>query len=106
MTGTPSFPTGPGGEEIAFGTGQCLKLIMFMANKKVNEMEVVRELDPAEIAAKVAGLLMRRDGMTQNEALTAFMKSDTFRALVSDAGSSSLGPEMILEMYDREVYRG
>lgn len=93
-------------QQIAFKTGQGLKHVKFIGSKGANEMGIVRDLDPAEIAAKVAGLLMGRDGMTQNEALTAFMKSDTFRALVSDAELSSLGPERILEMYDREVDRG
>ena len=93
-------------QQIAFKTEQGLKHVKFIGSKRANEMEIVRDLDPAEIAAKVAGLLMRRDGMTQNEALTAFMKSDTFRALVSDAELSSLSPEKILEIYDREVDRG
>ncbi len=93
-------------QQIAFKTEQGLKHVKFLGSNRANEMEIVRDLDPAEIAAKVAGLLMRRDGMTQNEALTAFMKSDTFRALVSDAELSSLSPEKILEIYDREVDRG
>ena len=69
-------------------------------------MKKIRDIDPAETAVAVAELLMKRDGITQNEALASFMSSDTFSRLVSDAGMSSLDPKALLEMFDREVNNG
>ncbi len=59
-------------------------------------------IDPAEVAVNVANLLMQRNGMSQDEALVAFMKSDTFRKVLKDSSIVKLPAEDILEMYLRE----
>ena len=50
----------------------------------------------------MANLLMEEDGLTQNEALVAFMKSETFRRLMRDGKLTELPPERLLEMYREE----
>ena len=90
-------------QQIAFKTKEGLKHVRFIGSKRANEMVIVRDNDPAETAATVAELMMTRDGLSQNEVLVSFMESETFSMLVSDAGISSLEPETLLEMYDREM---
>ncbi|MBP5735563.1 MAG: hypothetical protein J6W53_07105 [Candidatus Methanomethylophilaceae archaeon] len=69
---------------------------------EVNEMDDSWAVDPSEVAARVAELLMEEDGLTQNEALVLFMKSDTFRRLMKDGSLTEMPPEQLLEMFRME----
>ena len=60
-------------------------------------------IDPAEVAASVANLLMAEDGLTRDEALVSFMKSDTFRHLMKNGQYTKVPPESLLELYRMEV---
>ena len=84
-----------------------LKHTEFMEGIGVDEMDDSWMTDPSEVAVRVADLLMEQDGLTQNEALVSFMKSDTFRRLMKDGNLTELPPGRLLEMYRGEVrYHG
>lgn len=95
------------GQQIAFRNQQSLKHVEFMGSIGVDEMDDSWMTDPSEVAVRVADLLMEQDGLTQNEALVSFMKSDTFRRLMKDGNLTELPPGRLLEMYRGEVrYHG
>lgn len=81
---------------------QSLKHVIFMGSMEADEMDTSWSVGPSEIAVRVANLLMKEDGFTQNEALVAFMKSETFRRLMRDGKLTELSPERLLEMYREE----
>ena len=91
------------GQQIAFRNQQSLKHVEFMGSIGVDEMDDSWMTDPSEVAVRVADLLMEQDGLTQNEALVSFMKSDTFRRLMKDGDLTELPPGRLLEMYRGEA---
>ena len=90
------------GQQLAFRSKQSLKHVEFIGSMEVNEMDDSWAVDPSEVAARVAELLMEEDGLTQNEALVLFMKSDTFRRLMKDGSLTEMPPEQLLEMFRME----
>ena len=88
---------------LAFRNKESLKYLMFIKSIKVKDMKSIPEHDSSEIAAKVALLMMERDGLGQDEALIRFMRSDTFERLASDMSMWDMMPEDLLDMYDEEV---
>ena len=90
------------GQQLAFRTEQSIKHVTFIGSMEADEMDTSWSVDPSEIAVRVANLLMEEDGLTQNEALVAFMKSETFCRLMRDGKLTELPPERLLEMYREE----
>ena len=90
-------------QQIAFRSRKALSLVKFMGSVEVSEMDGEWIDDPDEIAADVVELLSKREDLTQNEALSRFLRSDTFCKLISDKRVSSVSPEQILEMYLSEA---
>ena len=90
------------GQQLAFRNEQSLKHVEFIGSMGADEMDTSWSIDPSEVAVRVADLLMEEDGLTQNEALVAFMKSETFRRLMRDGKLTELPPERLLEMYREE----
>lgn len=91
------------GQQIAFRTKEGLKHVKFIGSMEVAEMDSSWDTDPSVVASRVADMLMQQDGLSQDEALVAFMRSDTFRRLLADRSLCGLPTERILEMYRREV---
>lgn len=91
------------GQQIAFRTEQSLRHLEFIGSMGVDEMDDSWTIDPAEVAVSVANLLMAEDGMTRDEALVLFMKSDTFRRLMKNGQYTKMPPESLLELYRMEV---
>lgn len=68
---------------------------------------VVFEPDPGDIAADISLMLVERFGISQNDALTQFMRSYTFQKIRLDESLCRLGPDAIMEMYLQEMnFRG
>ena len=68
-------------------------------------MEEDSFIDPADLIADVVTMLVARDGVSQNEAISAFMSSDIGRKLMTDPTMASKSPEQLLKMFDKEVRR-
>ena len=91
------------GEQIVFRRKEDLKHVEYIDSVEVSGMDYPRIVDPSEIAADVAIKLSIRDGITRNDALIAFMRSNTFRRVLEDESMCDMDTEEILEIYRREV---
>lgn len=95
------------GLQIAFGNGESLRFVEFIDSVEASDHMVVFEPDPGDIAADISLMLVERFGISQNDALTQFMRSDTFRRIRLDESLCRLGPDAIMEMYLQEMnFRG
>ena len=59
-------------------------------------------IDPADVAAKVVLMLSAEDGISQNQAIVQFMRSETFQRLTKDAELCEKSPSEILSIYRME----
>jgi hypothetical protein len=92
-------------QQIAIRKEKAFKTVKKIGELEVDKTNIQFPIDPADVAAQVADMLMEQDGLQPNEALELFLTSETFSRLLNDPGILNLPPDKILEMYRREVGR-
>lgn len=89
-------------QQIAIKTKEGLRHVKFIESTEVSGMLIDRYIDPADVAAKVAIMMSVEDGISQNEAIVRFMRSNTFKQLTVDEKMWEMPPSEILSVYRKE----
>lgn len=91
------------GLQVAFKNGKGLRYVQFIDSMEVEEMPVKRVVDPADIAADVSLMISEYSDISQNDAIIHFMRTETFRSLLSNPCLESVDPKVIFNDYLVEV---
>ena len=91
------------GLQVAFKNGKGLRYVQFTDSMEVEEMPVKRVVDPADIAADVSLIISEYSDISQNDAIIHFMRTETFRSLLSNPCLESVDPKVIFNDYLVEV---
>ena len=91
------------GLQVAFRSKESLRFLEFIDSVEARDMNIPNVIDPADAAGLVSSLIAETLAIPYNEAMTRFIRSETFRRMRLDDSLCYLEPRELMELYLEEL---